>query len=123
MTEGRTYVDYLRDILDAAERAERFLGEMDLNAFLADDKTNFAVVRALEIIGEATKNVPEEIRGRYPQVPWRDMAGMRDKLIHAYFGVNLSRAFEVVRREIPKMKPHVRRALDEEESREGEGDG
>jgi len=113
----RTYVDYLRDILEAVEKAQRFVGEMDLDIFLADEKTSFAVVRALEIIGEATKNVPQHVRDRYPDIPWREMAGMRDKLAHAYFGVDLRRTFEVVHRDIPRLEPLIRSALEKERTR------
>ena len=59
---------------------------MDYNDFVNDTKTVYAVIRALEIIGEATKNVPDSIRDKYPVLPWKSMAGMRDKLIHAFFG-------------------------------------
>ena len=122
MKHKRVYEDYLRDMLEAAEKAEQFLGRMDFECFLADEKTNFAVVRALEIIGEAAKNIPEHIRQTYPEIPWREMAGMRDRLAHEYFGVNLRRAHEVVRRNIPALKPHIRRALEEVRKSEGERD-
>ncbi len=69
---------------------EKFIEGMNFEAFQADDKTASAVMRKLEIIGEATKQVPQEVRDKYPQVPWREMAGMRDKLIHFYFGVDYS---------------------------------
>jgi uncharacterized protein with HEPN domain len=71
------------------EAAEEFVSNWTFEEFTEDRKTQFAVVRALEIIGEATKNVPFEIREKHPSVPWKDLAGIRDKLIHAYFGVNL----------------------------------
>ncbi len=71
----RTYLDYLYDIRDAAEKAQRFVGDMTLDAFLADDKTAFAVIRALTIIGEAAKKIPRSLQSRYPEVPWREMAG------------------------------------------------
>jgi uncharacterized protein with HEPN domain len=87
--KSREFTDYLRDISDAIEKIGKFTEGMDSEGFTADDKTVYAVTRALEIIGEATKKVPTTIRERYPQVPWREMAGIRDKLIHEYFGVNL----------------------------------
>jgi uncharacterized protein with HEPN domain len=118
MKRGRVYGDYLRDILEAAEKAEEFLGERDLAAFIADEKTNFAVVRALEIIGEASKRIPPRIRQRHPDVPWREMSGMRDKLAHEYFGVDLRRAHETVRRDIPALKALLRHVLEEEQKRE-----
>ncbi|MDF0593723.1 DUF86 domain-containing protein [Methanotrichaceae archaeon M04Ac] len=100
----RVYTDHLRDILYAAERAEGFIEGMDFSAFEADEKTCFAVVRALEIVGEATKKIPPEVRQIYPELPWREMVGMRDKLSHDYFGVDLWRVFETVRRDIPPLR-------------------
>jgi len=99
----REYVDYLQDILHAAEKAESFVEGMDFADFKLDEKTTFAVVRALEIIGEAAKKIPPEVRQKYPDVPWREMAGMRDKPSHDYFGVDLWRVFETVRRDLPPL--------------------
>ena len=76
-------------------------------------KTQFAVIRALEIIGEATKNIPYEVREKYPSVPWKDLAGIRDKLVHAYFGVNLKVVWLSVKEGIPEAKPDIKRILDE----------
>jgi uncharacterized protein with HEPN domain len=107
----RVYTDYLRDIVEAAERAERFVAGMDLAAFESDDKTAFAVIRALEIIGEAAKKIPKSLRDRYPQVPWREITGMRDKVTHDYFVVNLSRVFETVRQDLPPLRSAIARIL------------
>ena len=82
------YRDYLVDMLEAAEMVASFIKGMTKDQFLADTKTQFAVVRALEIIGEASKKVPDLIRSQYPTLQWREIGGMRDKLIHDYFGVN-----------------------------------
>ncbi len=111
MKRKREYIDYLRDILDAAEKAERFAAGMDIETFERDDKTVFAVVRALEIIGEATKHIPSAVRQRYPQVPWRAMAGMRDKVIHDYLGVNIRQVFETVRQDLPPLQSAISRIL------------
>ena len=113
MRPEREYRDYLRDILDAIEKAERFAQGMDFDAFAADDKTVFAVVRALEVIGGASKNIPASVRARHASIPWRDMAGMRDKLIHRYFGVNLKVVWKAVREDLPAIKPHIVRVADE----------
>ena len=76
----RDYKLYLKDILAAIASIEQFVAGMELEAFRADDKTTSAVMRKLEIIGEATKQIPDEIRRNYPDIPWKEMAAMRDKL-------------------------------------------
>ncbi len=89
MKEPRLVQDYLRDILDAMDKAEEFIGAQDLGVFKKDNKTAFAVIRCLEIIGEATKKIPANWRRRFVGIPWKSLAGMRDKLIHDYVGVCL----------------------------------
>jgi uncharacterized protein with HEPN domain len=82
----RDYRLYLQDIIDAMESIVRFIAGMKLEDFIGDDKTVSAVIRKFEVIGEATKQVPDEVRVKYPEIPWKEMAGMRDRLIHFYFG-------------------------------------
>ncbi|MEK7397924.1 MAG: HepT-like ribonuclease domain-containing protein, partial [Candidatus Poribacteria bacterium] len=72
--------DYIQDIIESMSKAMEFINGITYNSFASDDKTIFAVVRALEIIGEAVKNIPQEIREKHTEIPWREMAGMRDKL-------------------------------------------
>ena len=84
----REYRDYLQDILDAVCDAENFVDSLSFEQFKKDRKTINAVVRSLEIIGEAAKNIPVEIRRRHAELPWRKMSAMRDKMIHGYFGVD-----------------------------------
>ncbi len=95
------------------EAAENFVSDCTFEDFIGDIKTQYAVVRALEIIGEAAKNVPEDIRQKYTSVPWKDMAGIRDKLIHAYFGVDPEVVWLSVKEGIPESKPVIRSLLAE----------
>jgi uncharacterized protein with HEPN domain len=104
MSARSVFIDYLRDILDAVEKIEEFTLGMEYAEFALDNKTIYAVVRALEIIGEATKQIPEPLRRKYATVPWREMARMRDKLIHQYFGVDLQVVWKTVRNDLTPLK-------------------
>ena len=113
MTPRRVYRDFLEDIRQAGQKAVGFLGGMTLEDFAGDEKTAFAVVRALEIVGEAAKHVPQTIRDRYPEVPWRSMAGIRDKLIHDYVNVNLEVVWKTVTEDLPALVPQVQQIIDQ----------
>jgi uncharacterized protein with HEPN domain len=98
------------------EAAENFVSDCTLEDFIEDIKTQYAVIRALEIIGEAAKNIPDDVRQKYPDVPWKDLAGIRDKLIHAYFGVDLEVVWLSIKEGIPEAKPVIESLLIELES-------
>jgi len=100
----RDYDLYLADILDAMDSIERFVEGMSLEEFQKDDKTASAVIRKFEIIGEAAKNVPATIKQQRPDVPWREMAGMRDRLIHGYFGVDYNLVWTTIKNRIPAAR-------------------
>ena len=103
---------YLQDILDAFESIENFLGEMTLAEFRDDDKTASAVIRKFEIIGEAAKQIPKEIRQKYSDIPWKEMAGMRDRLIHFYMGVDYELIWETITERIPEIRPLIKKIIE-----------
>ena len=100
----RNYKIYLNDILQAITAIQEFVKGMSFEDFEKDDKASSAVLRKFEIIGEAAKNIPDEVRSKYPAIPWREMTGMRDKLIHFYFGINYDLVWQTVQNRLPALK-------------------
>lgn len=94
---------YPKDILEAMKNIRDFVKDMDFEEFKEDDKTSSAVIRKFEIIGEAAKRVPEEIKRKYARIPWKEMAGMRDVLIHSYFGVDYKLVWRTIEERLPKL--------------------
>ncbi|GFP23049.1 hypothetical protein HKBW3S09_00516 [Candidatus Hakubella thermalkaliphila] len=104
---------YVKDIFQAMESIEKFVEGMEFEDFKRDDKTLSAVIRKFEIIGEATKNLPDTIKEKYTMVPWKEMAGMRDRLIHFYFGIKHDLVWRTIKDVIPQVKPLMRKILEE----------
>jgi uncharacterized protein with HEPN domain len=107
----RDYRDYLEDILTAIDESAEFTMGISFEAFTQDRKTVNAVLRSLEVLGEATKRIPDRLRAEAPGVPWKYMARMRDKLIHEYFGVDLSIVWTVIKDELPPLRSEIARLM------------
>lgn len=114
---NRNILLYIQDIVENIKKAEEFTKGMSYEEFIKDEKTGYAVIRCIEIMGEAAKQVPEAIRQKHPQIPWRDIAGMRDKVVHFYFGVNLEKVWLVMEKDIPELKPLIKNVLKDLQSK------
>ena len=99
--------DYLGDIREAMQRIATYTASLTYEQFMKDIKTQDAVVRNLEVIGEATKNLSSHLRETCPQIPWKDLAGVRDKLIHHYFGISYEIVWQIVKEELPGLLPQI----------------
>ncbi len=103
---------YLEHILEAISDIEKFTDGLSENGFFKSREKQYAVMRALEIIGEATKNLSKEIKAKSPETDWTNIAGMRDKLIHVYFGINLPLIWQVVKEDLPPLKKQAQKLLE-----------
>jgi len=111
----------LKHILDAVEKAGHFVAGRSRPDLDADEMLSLALVRLLEVIGEGASGVSPELRQRYPHIPWQQMAGMRNRLIHGYFDVNPDLIWETVRKELPLLVGRIRNILKKEAERLGGG--
>ncbi len=107
----REWKFFIQDIYDAIQYIEEFVGSMKRKDFLADEKTRSAVAFKIENIGEASKNIPREIKAKYKDLPWTEMARMRDKITHFYFGINYKVVWLVVKKELPAIEPAIAKIL------------
>lgn len=111
---SRDFRLFLEDILESCGKVLRFTAQMSFEQFVADEKTYDAVVRNLEIIGEAAKNVPEEVRLRHSDVEWKKIAGLRDVIAHEYFGIDDDILWDIVQNKVPLLEGQVKKVLDGE---------
>jgi uncharacterized protein with HEPN domain len=111
MKSERIYSVYLQDMLDACLKAIHFISDKSFEEFARDEKTQFAVIRALEIIGEASKKIPQAFKEQTPEIPWRPIAGMRDKVIHDYMGVNQAVVWKTVIEDLPPLIEQLRKTI------------
>lgn len=102
---------YLEDILEATQKIITYTGNLSKAAFLEDEKTFDAVVRNLEVIGEAVKKLPDDLRAQHPTLEWKKMAGLRDILIHEYFGLDAEIVWDIVKNKVPTLDREVRAML------------
>ncbi len=105
MSKGREISDYIDDIIAAVSEVEDFTRGMSYETFASDKKTINAVIRSLEILGEAAKHIPASFRQKHRDIPWSKMAGMRDVLIHDYMGVDLKTVWKVSQERLLELKP------------------
>jgi uncharacterized protein with HEPN domain len=109
----RSQRQYIMDIIRAMEAAERFVADVPFEDLEDDLEKQYALQRAFEIVGEATKQLDPALRERYPEVPWSDMAGMRDIIVHGYFAVDLDVVWRAIHEDFPRDKKNLRHILDE----------
>jgi len=104
---------FLEDILEAAERISEYVGDLSKDEFQDDQKTIDAVVRNIEIIGEAASNIPEDIRNKYPEIPWKKIVGVRNIVIHKYFGVDTDTLWVIIKEQLPELKSQINTIISE----------
>jgi uncharacterized protein with HEPN domain len=110
----REYRDYLQDIYDAINDVATFIEGMTYEDFLKDKKTINAVIRSIEVIGEASKQLPKAVRDKNPSIPWKKIAGMRNKVIHEYFGVDIEIVWKTAKKQRPALKRKISALLKHE---------
>lgn len=104
---------FLKHIIDECKYLENASRDLEFEQFVKDENFKRAFVRSLEVIGEAVKNIPTEFRSKYENIPWKQLASLRDILIHKYFGVDYRNVWKIIKDDIPKLKKNISKILDE----------
>jgi uncharacterized protein with HEPN domain len=116
----RSYTEFLQDIIDAIDEAESFVDGVSLDIFTANREKILAVVKLLEIIGEAVKKIPDDKRKAYTHLPWKGIAGMRDMLVHEYWQVDVAVVWATVQQSLPELKLVVLDMLEQESTEDSQ---
>ena len=106
---NRDYKLFIEDIKKSIEQIEKYVRDISEEGFKRDLKIQDAVIRRLEIIGEATKNIPKEIKEKYPKIRWQEIVGIRDFLSHVYFGVNIDRVWNIIKKDMPILNEDIKK--------------
>ncbi len=114
MSSERSDIAYLHDMLEAIQQVQSYVQGYDYEAFLQDRKTRDAVIRNLEVIGEAVRKLSRSLRARHPQVEWRAIAGFRDRLIHDYFGINYETVWQIIQDKLPSLQAELQKIIQAE---------
>ncbi|PIN89782.1 DUF86 domain-containing protein [Candidatus Pacearchaeota archaeon CG10_big_fil_rev_8_21_14_0_10_32_14] len=109
----REIVLFINDILNSIKKIESFSKDLTENELSSNELKQFAITRALEIIGEAAKNIPDSFRNQYKEIPWKDIAGMRDVITHSYFNVDLDIVWRVIQKDLPILKNQIQKVKDD----------
>ena len=109
----RRDIDFIEDILICLEKIKQYISDYSYDDFLNDYKTQDAIIRNIEIIGEASKKISPELKSKYTKVPWKMIAGTRDRLIHGYFGVNIDIVWEIATIDVPILEQEIKKIKDE----------
>lgn len=104
---------YFDDIFECINKIEKYIGDMNYEEFSKDSKTIDAVIRNLEVIGEAAKQIPDSIKQKYREIPWREIVGLRNRVIHEYFGVDLDIVWEIIKHDLPDLKEKLKNVFEE----------
>jgi uncharacterized protein with HEPN domain len=108
----RSYRLYVNDILESIKRIEDYTTDLSYDDFIKNDLVRDAVLRNLEVIGEAAKSIPDEVRKEYSDVPWKRIIGLRNIVIHEYFGVDFENIWKIITENIPETKPYIEQILE-----------
>lgn len=113
----RDYILFIEDILACIEKIEKYTSGLSFEDFSGNEMVVDAVIRNFEIIGEAVKRIPEEVKKQYPDVAWKEAAGFRDVLIHNYFGIDLEAVWDTLKNNMPSFKEQMTKVLEGEKAR------